>query len=636
MKSRASSLVACMLAAAFSLGGSVVLPGAAAALLPRITCAVIDSARSVLVPARCRVIDGNGYNRYPQLYTSFYHTSNGGYFYTDGIFAVAVPPGRVIIRSGRGFEYRERIDTLYVTGDTVIVAPLAREYSMAEEGWFSGDTHVHINHAGGHYTLTPEDAALMGRAEGLDVVNCLDNDYFFTGEPASCSTSDFVVFMSEEIRSGSWGHWGALGMRSLVRPTSSIWWPLAMDQLDSCRAGREGLVVSAHPVTTGDFDEVEAWPGSGLARELPIDVIGGRVDAFELMSYSNALHGGIEIDLWYRLLNCGFRIPAAAGTDAAMNRLESLPLGGYRVYVKIPGGGFGYREWLAGLAAGRTFVTNGPLVTEFSVEGFEPGDTAAVFPGGATLRGSISIRSLHPVSSIEIVANGDPAVTIALAPARSAIDTAFSLRIAGSSWIAARVDGPAGGWLTVGSRLFAHTSPVYFSAGGERIVDPLAALYFADRIAALETLAAEKGVWPNPAAQARAAAEFAAGREYYSSLAFGGLAGVGEETAAALPRAEIVNAPNPFGSATTIEFDVPGSGANGAPRIAAPRAASVSIYDVAGRLVRRLVDAPLAPGRYRVAWDCRDDRGSPMPSGVYFARVEAGGTAAGRKLILVR
>jgi len=256
MKSRASSLVACMLAAAFSLGGSVVLPGAAAALLPRITCAVIDSARSVLVPARCRVIDGNGYNRYPQLYTSFYHTSNGGYFYTDGIFAVAVPPGRVIIRSGRGFEYRERIDTLYVTGDTVIVAPLAREYSMAEEGWFSGDTHVHINHAGGHYTLTPEDAALMGRAEGLDVVNCLDNDYFFTGEPASCSTSDFVVFMSEEIRSGSWGHWGALGMRSLVRPTSSIWWPLAMDQLDSCRAGREGLVVSAHPVTTGDFDEV--------------------------------------------------------------------------------------------------------------------------------------------------------------------------------------------------------------------------------------------------------------------------------------------------------------------------------------------------------------------------------------------
>ena len=636
MKSRASNLFACLLAAAIPLGGSLVPPGAAAALLPRITCAVIDSARSVLMPARCRVIDCYGYNRYPQLLTSFYHNSNGGYFYTDGIFAVSVPPGRVIIRSGRGFEYRERVDTLYVTADTVVVAPLAREISMAGEGWFSGDTHVHINHAGGHYTLVPEDAALMGRAEGLDVVNCLDNDYFFTGAPASCSTGDFVVFMSEEIRSGSFGHWGALGMRSLVRPTSSIWWPLAMDQLDSCHAGREGLVVSAHPMTTGDFDEVEAWPGSGLARELPIDVIGGRVDAFDLMSYSNALHGGIEIDLWYRLLNCGFRIPASAGTDAAMNRLESLPLGGYRVYVRIPDGGFGYREWLDGLAAGRTFVTNGPLVTEFSIDGFEPGDTASVAIGGATLHGSISIRSLHPVSSVEIVANGEPAVTIALSPARPAIDTAFSLRIAASSWIAARVDGPAGGWLTVGSRLFAHTSPVYFSARGERIVDPEAALYFVEWIAALEALAAEKGTWPNPSAQARAAAEFAAGREYYTALASGGLAAGGEDGSAAPPRAEVVNAPNPFGSATTIEFDVPGSGSIGAARIAAPREASVSIYDVAGRLVRRLVNRPFAPGRYRVAWDCRDDRGSPMPSGVYFARVDAGGTTAGRKLILVR
>jgi hypothetical protein len=636
MKIRASGIAGCFLWAACLSGAGPEPVRAAAAPLLKVTCAVIDSAGNTLIPARCRVIDCYGYNRYPPL-NSLYHTAKGGYFYGDGIFAVSVPPGRVIIQSGRGFEYRERIDTLYVTADTAIVAPLARTISMAEKGWFSGDTHVHINHAGGHYdNLVPGDAALMGRAEGLDVVNCLDNDYHFTGAPASCSTPDFVVFMSEEVRSGTYGHWGALGLRSLVRPTSSTWWPLSMDQLDSCHARPGAVVVSAHPVTTGDFNQVEAWPGSGLARELPVDVIGGRVDAFEVMSYSNALHGGIELDLWYRLLNCGFRIPASAGTDAVMNRLESLPLGGYRVYVRIPGGGFGYQEWLDGLAAGRTFVTNGPLITEFSVEELAPGDTAAVPVPGAVLHGSISVRSLHPVSGIEIVANGESAVAISFAPPRAAIDTVFSLRIDRSAWVAARVDGPAAGWLTVGSRLFAHTSPVYFNVGGERIVDPEDAHYFAEWIASLEALAAEKGSWSSPSAEARVFAELAAAREYYISLAFGGLAGDGGGGAEPTPRIAAVNAPNPFGSGTTIEFDVPGSGTIRLGGSLAERATTVAIYDVAGRLVRRLLDRPLPPGRYRVSWDCRDERGAAMPSGVYFARVSAGEATARRKMILVR
>ena len=67
--------------------------------------------------------------------------------------------------------------------------------------------------------------------------------------------------------------------------------------------------------------------------------------------------------VWYRLLNFGFRIPAAGGTDAMAN-FASLrgPVGMNRVYVRVPDGEVKVREWLEGLKQGRSFATNGPLL----------------------------------------------------------------------------------------------------------------------------------------------------------------------------------------------------------------------------------------------------------------------------------
>src|SRR2546426_3945220 len=50
--------------------------------------------------------------------------------------------------------------------------------------------------------------------------------------------------------------------------------------------------------------------------ELPVDVALGKVDYLEVMGFSDHL---ITSDIWYRLLNCGFRIPAAAGTGPFPN-----------------------------------------------------------------------------------------------------------------------------------------------------------------------------------------------------------------------------------------------------------------------------------------------------------------------------
>jgi hypothetical protein len=238
-----------------------------------LSCSIVDAAKGTPLSARCKIVDPFGAKRYPPPGTSLYHSASGGYFYADGSFSCAVPAGQTTLTVKRGIEYREVSLSLNVTADTSIVIGLERIVSMDMLGWFSGDAHTHINHAGGYYVLRPEQTLLMASAEGLNIVNCLDNSYYFTGAPASCSTPEHIVFMSQEMRSSSYGHYGLVGLKSLILPFSSIWWPLAMDIADSAHAQQGALVIAAHPSPTTDFIQVEAWPGSGIARELPVDCI---------------------------------------------------------------------------------------------------------------------------------------------------------------------------------------------------------------------------------------------------------------------------------------------------------------------------------------------------------------------------
>ncbi len=84
--------------------------------------------------------------------------------------------------------------------------------------------------------------------------------------------------------------------------------------------------------------------------------------------------------------------------------------------------------------------------------------------------------------------------------------------------------------------------------------------------------------------------------------------------------------PNPFNPSTTIEFF-----------IASKTDVSVSIYDVSGRCVRKLLNKePYEQGLHKVQWDGRNERGRRLGSGVYFCRFEAGVGVSARKLIILR
>jgi len=76
------------------------------------------------------------------------------------------------------------------------------------------------------------------------------------------------------------------------------------------------------------------------------------------------------------------------------------------------------------------------------------------------------------------------------------------------------------------------------------------------------------------------------------------------------PKAMYLSAPhpNPFNPTTTIAFELPAAGE-----------ATLTVYDVKGRLVRHLRAGPHAAGRYSASWDGRDDAGRRVAGEVFLA-----------------
>ena len=70
--------------------------------------------------------------------------------------------------------------------------------------------------------------------------------------------------------------------------------------------------------------------------------------------------------------------------------------------------------------------------------------------------------------------------------------------------------------------------------------------------------------------------------------------------------------------------------------LAARSRVTLHVYDVAGRLVRTLVDESRAANVYDITWDGVNDHGERVASGVYFYRLVAGKFRATRKMVLLK
>lgn len=81
--------------------------------------------------------------------------------------------------------------------------------------------------------------------------------------------------------------------------------------------------------------------------------------------------------------------------------------------------------------------------------------------------------------------------------------------------------------------------------------------------------------------------------------------------------------PHPVRGPTRMAFGVPRAGM-----------VELSILDVQGRTVRRLVRESRPAGRFAVDWNGRDEGGARVPGGIYFARLRAAGETARREMVV--
>src|SRR5207237_7709363 len=232
------------------------------------------------------------------------------------------------------------------------------------------------------YRNTPQNLLAQDAAENLQVVESLivnkeqripDISYFST-KPDPASTANNLLMFGQEFHTSYWGHLGLLNLtRNFLIPDYVGYPKTAAASLFPANATvadiahqQQALVGYVHP-----YESIpDPAKDDSITHELPVDVALGKVDYMEVLGFRR--HKSTAA-VWYRLLNCGFRLSTAAGTDAMAN-FASLrgPVGLNRVYASVPAGSLNIGGWLASLKQGHTFATNGPLLG-FKLGGMQAG-----------------------------------------------------------------------------------------------------------------------------------------------------------------------------------------------------------------------------------------------------------------------
>ena len=129
-----------------------------------------------------------------------------------------------------------------------------------------------------------------------------------------------------------------------------------------------------------------------------------------------------------------------------------MKLGCVRTYARLePNQEFSYGAWIEAVRAGRTFVTDGPLLS-LTVNRHDPGSVLSLANAGQTVRMEAEARSVTPFDRLECVYNGAVVASSAASGDPSTAMMEADVPIAGG-WLAARCMN--------GSVVRAHTSPVY-------------------------------------------------------------------------------------------------------------------------------------------------------------------------------
>lgn len=402
------------------------------------------------------------------------------FFYADGSFEIDVPPGPTTVTLGRGFEHAPSVETIDLKpGESHEITLSSRRLIDAkQEGWVSGDTHIHWVTNAWNVDLPLTDLAMVQRAEDLRVVNNLtllhrtDRDAFVKpsqgpiGPIAAHSDREYHIEMAEEYRNQNlYGHLCFLDLQWLVLPVGtgpqiagedSLDYPINKTAIIEAR-GQGGISIEAH--------------GIGANHELPLNAIHGLTDSVDQ----------IDPEDYYRLLDCGFQLPLTNGSDH-----PARVAGCARAYVRVDGE-FDYEKWIDGIRKGQTFTTSGPLLF-LTVDGEGPG--SVIRSPAATVRpeSDLSLKphvaklravSRYPLGRVQIIANGK--VLAERQTDERELTLECDIPANESQWVVARCSRNDQ-WNAIWHPDVAHTSAIYLLHQGRPVFREAAAREWIDRM----------------------------------------------------------------------------------------------------------------------------------------------------------
>jgi TolB protein len=433
------------------------------------------------------------------------------YFHTTGKAELTVPAGRVDVDVMKGFEYHVDRRKVQVAADhTTNLTVRLKSLNLPREArsrWVSGDVHVHMNY-GGAYRNTPKHLVAQAAAEDLSVVEDLvvnkeqripDIAYFST-KPDPASTATTLLLHGQEFHTSYWGHLGLLNLsQHFLIPGYAAYPNTAAASLFPANATVAEMAHEQHALV-GYVHPYDTYPGPSkdvsLTHELPVDVALGKVDYIEILGFSD--HKSTAA-VWYRLLNCGFRLPAAAGTDAMAN-FASLrgPVGLNRVYANVPQGPLNIASWLSSLKQGHTFATNAPLLG-FTLGGSALGDELRLPAGENKVKFRAWLRSIVPIDHLELICNGRVVRDLTLSNDRETADVEDAIPISQSGWCLLRAWSDEAEYPVLDAYPYATTSPIYVAVAGSAVRPTEDAAYFIAWIDRMIQDAKSNQNWNTPA-----------------------------------------------------------------------------------------------------------------------------------------
>lgn len=387
--------------------------------------------------------------------------------------------------------------------DTVFVRPEPKD-------WYTGDIHVHRNCGEATAVWDEDKYPAMMKPNHLAVISMLadmgngevkyntEDLPKVNGKDATCSKSEQIIHWDAEwhwdATYSNFGH-QALGGHLVIlglKNCQQIWDESDFKILDWAK--QQGAVSGfAHFEYLKDSFQNEL--NCCIPIEFPVEAALHTIDfisedVFGIGSHNNGNYNSeAVIHAYYKLLNCGFKLGLAAGTDFPCNELE--PLGKLLTYVKVKDV-LTYDKWIHGIKDGRTVVSrNGHQeFIDFKVDGkLGPGDELSIKNKKKVVL-SVTWTGLKDFKGeVELVCNGK---VIASQPAELTNGKPYtfttSYEIDKSSWICARRMDERGHAL--------HTAPVYFIVNKKSIsASADDASYFIDWIDRLLEKTSPGGAW---------------------------------------------------------------------------------------------------------------------------------------------